>query len=198
MRRAESFGVLVATIILAVVVSILAQNMTVLDITALAGRQTYTLKKCGDCHNQGAEKFTPIKAPPDSAKLAAHVEELKLENVLRNDTSERRKKKTFGEEIMAMAAYLKSREKADAAPKNLVTAGFVMTREACRNCHTINGNGKEIGPNLAGVGGRHDRRWLIDHFIEPTALVKDSQMPPFKTLPKEELEAMADYLLMLK
>lgn len=168
------------------------------DISALAGRQLYVLKKCGDCHDQGAKKFTPIKAAWDSTKLAAHAEALKLENVLRQDTSPRRQKKTFGEEIVAMVAYLKNREKADAAAKNLVTAGYAMAREGCRNCHTIAGAGKEVGPKLDGVGGKHDKKWLIDHFVNPQAFVKDSVMPKFDTLPKEELEAMADYLLSLK
>jgi mono/diheme cytochrome c family protein len=188
--------------IAALAVSALLMNAVVafaqVDISALAGRQLYVLKKCGDCHDQGAKKFTPIKAAWDSTKLAAHAEALKLENVLRQDTSPRRQKKTFGEEIVAMVAYLKNREKADAAAKNLVTAGYAMAREGCRNCHTINGAGKEVGPKLDGVGGKHDKKWLIDHFVNPQAFVKDSVMPKFDTLPKEELEAMADYLLSLK
>jgi len=168
------------------------------DISSLAGRQLYNLKKCGDCHNQGAKEFTAIKAAPDSAKLATHVEALKLENVLRKDTRPNRQKKTFGEEVLAMVAYLKNREKTDAAPGNFAIAGFVMTRSACRNCHTINGVGADTGPNLAGVGAKHDKKWLVDHFINPQAFVKDSIMPSFKDLPKEELEAMADYLSALK
>jgi mono/diheme cytochrome c family protein len=168
------------------------------EISALAGRQLYSLKKCGDCHNPGAKQFTAIKAAPDSAKLAAHIETLKLENVLRKDTSPRRQKKTFGEEIQAMVAYLKNREKTDAAPANFAVAGFVMTRAVCRNCHMINGAGNDTGPNLAGIGAKHDKKWLVDHFINPQAFVKDSVMPAFKDLPKEELEAMADYLLTMK
>ncbi len=168
------------------------------DISALAGRQLYNLKKCGDCHNPGAKQFTAIKAVPDSAKLAAHLEVLKLENVLRKDTTPRRQKKTFGEEVSALGTYLKNREKTDTAPANLVTAGFVMTRSACRNCHVINGAGNDNAPKLAGIGAKHDKKWLVDHFINPQAFVKDSVMPSFKDLPKEELEAMADYLLALK
>jgi cbb3-type cytochrome oxidase cytochrome c subunit len=183
-----------AVVLLTSVITASAQ----IDISALAGRQIYALKKCGDCHNQGAEKFTPIKAVWDSTKLADHVVALKLENVLRKDATERKKKKTFGEEVLAMVAYLKNRDKAEAAPANFVTAGFVMTREACRNCHMINGAGKEVGPNLAGIGAKHDKKWLVEHFVNPQAFVKDSVMPAFKDLPKAELEAMADYLLTLK
>jgi mono/diheme cytochrome c family protein len=170
------------------------------DIAALAGKQIYNLQKCGDCHNQGAKQFTPLKAPADSAKLAAHVDSLKLENVLRKDTSARRQKRTRGEEVAAMTAYLNAREKTDPATAGLITAGFAMVREQCRNCHILNGMGNKdgAGPNLKGVGAKHDKKWLIDHFSDPQAFVKDSVMPKYGALPKEELEAMADYLLTLK
>ncbi len=170
------------------------------DIAALGGKQIYNLKKCGDCHNQGAKQFTPLKAPADSAKLAAHVDSLKLENVLRKDTSPRRQKRTMGEEVAALVAYIQAREKTDAAAANAVTAGFAMVREQCRNCHVLNGIGNKegAGPNLKGVGAKHDKKWLVDHFVDPQAFVKDSLMPKYGALPKEELEAMADYLLTLK
>jgi cbb3-type cytochrome oxidase cytochrome c subunit len=194
------FAGVVGALLIATVFTATAQTAAPLDISALAGKQIYALKKCGDCHNQGAKEFTPIKAAPDSAKLSAHVEALKSANVLRQDTSPRRQKRTMAEEVVAMVAYLKQREKADAAPANMVTAGFVMVRETCRTCHLINGVGNKdgAGPDLKGVGSRHDKKWLIDHFIDPTAFVKDSMMPSKKDLPKEELEAMADYLLALK
>ena len=176
-----------------------AQTAAPLDISVLAGKHIYTLKKCGDCHNQGAKEFTPIKAVPDSAKLAAHVEALKSGNVLREGETARKQKKTAAEEVVAMVAYLKNRDKADAAAANMVTAGFVMVRESCRNCHFINGVGKgDMAPDLKGVGAKHDKKWLVDHFVDPQAFVKDSMMPKFGALPKAELEAMADYLLILK
>jgi len=197
MKRSMRFFITLITGLMLLAANLWAQTP---DLAALAGKQIYNLKKCGDCHNQGAKEFTPLKAPADSAKLAAHVEALKLENVLRKDTSARRQKKTLGEEVAAMAAYLNAREKTDAAAANLVTAGFAMVREQCRNCHIVNGLGNKdgAGPNLKGVGAKHDKKWLVDHFVDPQAFVKDSVMPKYGALPKAELEAMADYLLMLK
>lgn len=184
---------------LASAVSVTAQTAAPLDISVLAGKQIYALKKCGDCHNQGAKEFTPIKAVPADSVLAAHVEALKSANVLRQGETARKQKRTAAEEVVAMVAYLKNREKADAAAANMVTAGFVMVRETCRNCHLINGAGKgDVGPDLKGVGAKHDKKWLVDHFVDPQAFVKDSMMPKFGALPKAELEAMADYLLTLK
>src|SRR5262245_44456324 len=159
-----------------------------LDFAALGGKQIYNLKKCGDCHDQGAKQFTPLKAPVDSSKLAAHIDSLKLENVLRKDSSPRRQKKTKGEEVAALTVYLNERAKADAATANLVTAGFAMVREQCRNCHIINGMGAKdgAGPELKSVSAKHDKKWLVDHFTDPQAFVKDSVMPKYGALPKEE------------
>jgi len=193
------FTAVVGAFVLACAFSAKAQTAAVPDILTLAGKQIYTLKKCGDCHAQGAKEFTPIKAAPDSAKLSAHLEALKSVNVLRQDTSPRKQKKTMAEEVVAMVAYLKNREKTDASAANMVTAGFTMVRETCRNCHVINGAGKEgVGPELKGVAAKHDKKWLVDHFVDPQAFVKDSVMPKFGSLPKAELEAMADYLAALK
>ncbi|MGH7492195.1 MAG: c-type cytochrome [bacterium] len=191
---------LCGSILLGLLVMSVDLRAQVPDITALAGKQLYTLKKCGDCHDQGAKQFTPLKAPADSAKLAAHVDSLKLENVLRKDNSPRRQRRTKGEEVAALTAYLNARAKTDAAAANLITAGFAMVREQCRNCHIVNGMGTKdgAGPDLKGVSAKHDKKWLVDHFTDPQAFVKDSVMPKYGALPKEELEAMADYLLMLK
>ena len=60
------------------------------------------------------------------------------------------------------------------------------------------GKSDGAGPNLKGVGAKHDKKWLVEHFADPQAFVKDSVMPKYGALPKEELEAMADYLLTLK
>ena len=187
---------LMVTALLFAGIATFAQNQAkLLDIDVLAGRKIYALKKCGDCHNEGAAKFTPIKAKMDSATISEHSVKLELPIVIREEKTERKKRKALAEESAALAVYLKSRKEADAAAANMVTAGFAMVRETCRNCHLINGLGKDTGPDLKGVGAKHDKKWLIDHFVNPQAFVKDSLMPKFDNLPKEELEAMADYLL---
>lgn len=182
--------------------NVFSQNMAVPDILPLAGRQLYALKKCSDCHNAGAAKYTALPAKTDSSKLADHVTALKSENVLRVETSPRRQKKVFGEEVAALVAYVNhnasARKAINETPKNLFTGAYAMYREGCRNCHLINGIGKEVGPDLQGVATRHNREWIIDHFKDPQKYKSDSVMPKFDKLPAEELAAMTDYLETLK
>ena len=196
----RGFALLFVMIIAAA--SAFAQSASVPDILPLAGRQLYALKKCGDCHNPGAAKYSALPAKVDSTKLADHLAALKCEIVLRVDSNPRRQKRIFGEEVAALAAYSGSvanaRKAIDGAPKNLLAGAYTMYRESCRNCHLINGIGKDVGPDLKGIAGRQKREWIIDHFKDPQKYKADSVMPKFDKLPAEELAAMADYLETLK
>ena len=168
------------------------------SIDLLAGKQLYNLKTCGDCHNEGAEKYTELPAKVNADSLEAHVTALELPLVLRETKSARRRAKYQRDEVDMIAAYLNNKKSVEAAPENFVTAGFLMMQNNCQNCHIINGKGNETAPSLHGVANRHDRKWIIDHFKDPTAFVKDSQMPKFDKLSEAELGAMTDYLLKLQ
>ena len=71
---------------------------------------------------------------------------------------------------------------------------LVYLREDCVTCHEID----LTGPDLYGVTGRRDRKYLIDHFKDPKAFDSTSIMPSFAHLPGEELEALVDYLATLE
>lgn len=182
--------------------SAFGQNAAVPDIAPLAGRQLYALKKCGDCHGPGRAEVVALPARADSIKLADHLAEVKSAIVLRFETNPRRQKKVFGEEVAALLEYLNDsaggRKSIDETPENLLTGAYAMYREGCRNCHLINGTGKEVGPDLKGVGGRRSKEWIIDHFKDPQKYKADSVMPKFDRLRAEELAAMTDYLATLK
>jgi ubiquinol-cytochrome c reductase cytochrome b subunit len=76
-------------------------------------------------------------------------------------------------------------------------AGKVYFREQnCIKCHSLNGKGGKIGPELAGVGVKRDAEWLNQHFRNPSAVVPGSVMPSFD-LPVETLNALSAYLLRL-
>ncbi len=52
----------------------------------------------------------------------------------------------------------------------------------------INGIGGTTGPDLAGVGSRHDRKWLREHFKDPKKVVTNSAMPGYKHLGDQALD----------
>ncbi len=67
-----------------------------------------------------------------------------------------------------------------AAPDYVVQGALVYQSNHCDSCHQIKGVGKTLGPPLDGVGDRHDRAWLEQHFRDPQAVSKGTIMPPYK------------------
>jgi mono/diheme cytochrome c family protein len=67
--------------------------------------------------------------------------------------------------------------------------------EGCRDCHTIDGTGATIGPNLSDewARGRSDE-WLLGHFRHPAAVTPGTPMPSFDYLSDEQLKALVRYL----
>ncbi|MBZ5607545.1 MAG: cytochrome b N-terminal domain-containing protein [Acidobacteriia bacterium] len=83
-----------------------------------------------------------------------------------------------------------------AAPDYVVQGALVYQSNHCDTCHQINGVGKKLGPPLDGVGDRHDRAWLEQHFNDPQAVSKGTIMPPYK-FAAEDMDALCKYLLQL-
>ncbi len=38
---------------------------------------------------------------------------------------------------------------------------------SCVRCHKVSGNGGEVGPELTGLGGRKDRRYILESIVAP-------------------------------
>ncbi|HVY91184.1 MAG TPA: cytochrome b N-terminal domain-containing protein [Bryobacteraceae bacterium] len=82
------------------------------------------------------------------------------------------------------------------APAEAVRGAVVYTNNHCTACHQLQGSGQKVGPPLDGVGDRHDRKWLEDHFRNPSALSKGSKMPAYK-FNDADMEAICNYLLQM-
>ncbi len=73
----------------------------------------------------------------------------------------------------------------------------VFAGKHCDACHTINGVGGKIGPDLSVYGLQRTKEWMIQHHLNPRTLLAGSVMPDFR-YSKSELEALALYLESLK
>ena len=63
----------------------------------------------------------------------------------------------------------------------------------CAHCHSIKGEGGNVGPDLStAVAGRSDE-WLDEHFRKPQQMIHGSAMPELNLL-DEEIQALIAYL----
>jgi mono/diheme cytochrome c family protein len=74
--------------------------------------------------------------------------------------------------------------------------GRLMEDLRCQSCHSINGNGGEMAPDLTREGSAVQRAWLLDFMKNPDtlrpALIR--RMPKFN-LSDEEIHKLSDYML---
>jgi quinoprotein glucose dehydrogenase len=46
-----------------------------------------------------------------------------------------------------------------------------MAEAACMRCHKVKGEGGDVGPDLAGIGQRHDRHYILESIVDPNAVI---------------------------
>lgn len=68
----------------------------------------------------------------------------------------------------------------------------------CPSCHTLDGKGGKIGPDLARAGEIHtDPYWFRRYLSDPRSIIPTSVKPPVK-LSDMDMDDLIAYLLSLK
>jgi ubiquinol-cytochrome c reductase cytochrome b subunit len=80
-------------------------------------------------------------------------------------------------------------------PQEMAGIGY-FRRENCLLCHSLDGEGGKVGPDLTAQSIRRDAAWMIQHFKRPSAMRPGSSMPPIQ-LNDSQLNALAAFLLKL-
>jgi mono/diheme cytochrome c family protein len=78
-------------------------------------------------------------------------------------------------------------------PVTVEAGRAVFENRSCSACHTINGVGGKIGPDLSVYGRIRTKEWMIQHHINPRSVVGGSVMPDLR-YSQSELEAVSLYL----
>lgn len=148
--------------------------------------------QCGSCHVFGKSGAGPDLALAPSSRPAPWLEE-------HVRSSSKAPGAITAEQAKMLAAFVAERgaQAVDAwqnAPQNAVEGALIYQANDCGSCHKLNGVGDELGPAMNGVGERHDRSWIEQHFADPPQYSPDSIMPPFQFKP-DELKLLTDYLV---
>ena len=101
--------------------------------------------------------------------------------------------------VTAAATQTVSSSPGDPSPQNLTAANRgsqLLNSLGCIACHRVNGKGGAIGPELTGalLKGK-SRDWLITQIRNPKAHFPNSIMPAFFSLPDQQVNDVADFLL---
>ena len=96
------------------------------------------------------------------------------------------------------------------APAFAATGKSIFNSEGCIACHTINGTGGSVGPNLSHVGSHRSLSWIKTQIVNPSAHFASGStltingksymaiMPSHKNMSASELNTLAEYLESLK
>jgi cytochrome c oxidase cbb3-type subunit III len=143
------------------------------------GRQLF-LGMCSRCHGaeggggEGPNLNRPVLShAPDDQALAA---------VIRDGIPEGgmpRVRRFTDAELNAMVAYVRSlgRKAAVAVAGNPERGKAVYQRSGCANCHIIEGEGGDFGPELSAVGAQRAPDYLRQSIIDPAAALPRGVMP---------------------
>ena len=74
----------------------------------------------------------------------------------------------------------------------------IFLAQSCNTCHSIQGSGGSLAPDLTHEGSRQTRDWILAQINDPRCHKADSVMPSFKQLPDTEKAELADYLAGMK
>jgi ubiquinol-cytochrome c reductase cytochrome b subunit len=148
--------------------------------------------QCRSCHALGVSVAGPDLTLAPSSRPAIWLEEHIKSKVDSPRT-------LMDEQVKMLASFVaeRSAQALDAwqnAPPSAVEGALIYQANDCGSCHKLNGVGDELGPALNGVGERHDRFWIEQHFADPPQYSPDSIMPPFKLKP-DELKLLVEYLM---
>ncbi len=107
--------------------------------------------------------------------------------------------------VIVAIAFLTIQGMAAAPPSMTSRSAFtelgerVYQEQACSSCHTINGVGTSVGPDLAGLAERRTLSWIHIYLEDPLLINPSSAMPGYLgTLTHEEMEGISLYLMSLE
>lgn len=74
----------------------------------------------------------------------------------------------------------------------------LFTQRGCIGCHTINGNGGKVGPDLSNeANAGHSAQWLTTQIRDPKKNDPKTLMPAYDTLTDQQVNDLIRYLLSL-
>jgi putative heme-binding domain-containing protein len=137
-----------------------------------AGRKLY-IGRCGHCHGRNGEGGRGVSLNTGRFRHGSSDREIYL--VIRNGVPNTEMPGTFSApepEVWRMVAYVQqlSRQGAtESATGDPVAGALVYQKNGCASCHSIEGKGSFLGPDLSDIGAKRAVRHLRESIVAPNA-----------------------------
>ena len=141
---------------------------------AIAAGQKLFVAHCAFCHGPNGEGDRgPTLAQPS---LPRATDDVALQTIIKRGLSgtEMPSSRLFPDQIKSVAAFVRSlgrRPREAVAGDAARGAQLYATKGVCATCHTLNGHGAAIGPDLGRIGLRRSPAYLRRALTEPGAEV---------------------------
>jgi cytochrome c oxidase cbb3-type subunit III len=136
-----------------------------------AGRKLY-VGRCGHCHGKNGEGGRGATLNTGRFRYGSSDREIFL--VIRNGIPNTEMPGTFSSpeaEVWRMVAYVRqlSRQGApEPATGDPATGALVYQKNGCASCHSIDGKGGALGPDLSDIGAKRATPYLRQSIMEPS------------------------------
>lgn len=171
------------------------QSWQLIPASQLAGIGAFRAGHCAGCHVLGRSA-----AGPDLAKAVSVKPSDWLMDHFRKPASDAPESNLSTAQLRALVQLVTKRDEKglDAwktAPDSAIQGAIVYQANQCDMCHTLNGEGAKIGPAINGLRARHDRAWVLGHFMDPDKYSPGTGMPPFDFLSMDDLNSLTNYVM---
>ncbi len=179
-----------------------------LSETVVRGKWVWQSHNCNDCHTilgiggYYAPDVTKVMSTRDQGWMSRF---LKDPAAVWPNKRQMPKLKLSDQDIAELVAFLTWTNGIDTnnwPPKPLAVSGRgtggrgaeLLQALGCTGCHALGGLGGQVGPSLDGVGGRLDRPALERQLASPQTRNPNTIMPSYSQVPRQDLEALVDFL----
>ncbi len=167
------------------------------------GRALMADRNCVACHEVPGHDAEEVRAPRLDG-LAGKVSPAWLRGWL-GDPREYLERSRMGnfrlvpDEVEALGAFLLEPhgsvelDEVDWTDADAERGGEIFRGSRCVTCHSVNGRGGTLAPELASVGAKVSRDWLYSWIRDPHRLQPDTLMPRFR-FTDDEVRDLAAYI----
>ncbi len=182
-----------------------------LDARVAAGKWVWQKYNCNDCHTilgiggYYAPDLTKVMSYRDSDWATRFIKDPQAVWPAARKMPNLHLKDQEIADVVAFLTWVNGIDTNNWPPKPMASVSAagdpgeaVFKAQGCSACHTINGVGGKVGPDLTHVGGRRDNEWIEAQLKDPKSHNPQSIMPSFAKLSDKDLDDLAHYLAGLR